>query len=1180
MPLPGPNSANRHRRNPLLRVLGLGLCLALLGVFAGRAAPGYSFTRDFVIRTWQAPDGLPDNSVTDVAQTPDGHLWLGTFNGLVRFNGAEFETVADPVAGLTAQTAVVGLRVNRDGRLWVSTMGRGIFVLERGRVLAGTGTQGWPAGTYVRSWTETDDGFYAVCFSGEFLRWTGERWEPLPGPVKDRGGFHLAVDRAGALWAVRLPGVFRWNGAGWDPVGATGASPRAIGLCARAAGGVWVFTESGLWRGEDGQLVKERDAPRLDSFWAMREDSRGRIWITGYERGLLMLHPDGTHGQHRQTTGLSIDQLRVSFEDREGNHWVGSAGGGLMRFRDRRLLVHGAESGLRTAAVNGVRVLGGGEVLVGTQGGGFVLRGEDGFRPLTAARTNARPVYGYSGVLDRAGWLWLVSESMVSRRRGGVTEEFNHPRFGTQRLNSIHLDAQDRVWVSCFSGLAVWRDGQFQFVEAPVPGMAFDQMVDAPAGGLWVSSLSRGVWHLDALDRWRALAPDQLGSVGVHALLRSADGTLWIATGGRGLARWRENRLAFVPLWSDDRGASVYSLVLDGRGNLWLGSGPGLVRMAEAEANAVADGLKPVPELEVFGRDDGLVSLEFQRNHQPTAVRTPDGLLLFASPNGLVEIDPAKFGAPAEPPAIGIRGLRYRLLSEGPDPWVRIPFDGPAGPLRLPAGSSFLEFDYAGLEFTSPETVHYRFRLLTEDGVEGLWREVGGRRSAYYPVIPAGRYRFQVSAARLGQRWNGTPAEIVFEVLPHWWERSAVRGGAGLLVTGLGGLGLWAGLSRRVRRERRHLAKEAFLLDQRREAEAQNRLLRELLDQSSDIVFVFGLPGGQLVDASAAAVRLLGLDREELARRTPDALGLVPGGGAWSELLAGLRQGRRSRFEAELSGRGERRLPVEVDARLSRRGDGEFVVAIARDISERRRAEERQSGLEHQLHEAQKMEAVGRLAGGVAHDFNNLLQVIQGFTEIVRMSPEMAPAERDENLGEVSRAAGRASELTRQLLAFSRRDAVKMERCRLEAVVEQSLKMLRPLVGPHVQLHFQPAAGLPPIMADAGQLGQVLLNLAANARDALPEGGQVTLRAAAVGGRRTVGGADLCRLGRGHSAGAAGPDLRAVLHHEGAGQGHWARACGRLRGDAAASRADHRHQPARGGNHLPDALPGMCRARW
>ncbi len=160
------------------------------------------------------------------------------------------------------------------------------------------------------------------------------------------------------------------------------------------------------------------------------------------------------------------------------------------------------------------------------------------------------------------------------------------------------------------------------------------------------------------------------------------------------------------------------------------------------------------------------------------------------------------------------------------------------------------------------------------------------------------------------------------------------------------------------------------------------------------------------------------------------------------------------------------------------------------DITEQRE-------LEEQLRQSQKMEAIGQLASGVAHDFNNLLTVIQGYTELV-MTDERVPAEMVKLLTEVHTAGERAASLTHQLLTFSRKQIRRPEALDLNAVIANVAKLLQQVIGAHITVQLETYSGLPPVQADASMMDQILLNLAVNARDAMPRGGRLTIRTAVV----------------------------------------------------------------------------------
>jgi PAS domain S-box-containing protein len=249
---------------------------------------------------------------------------------------------------------------------------------------------------------------------------------------------------------------------------------------------------------------------------------------------------------------------------------------------------------------------------------------------------------------------------------------------------------------------------------------------------------------------------------------------------------------------------------------------------------------------------------------------------------------------------------------------------------------------------------------------------------------------------------------------------------------------------------------------------------------------------GQLVDANPALIAMLGFTGgDELLRRNL-ATDIYRDPEQRALLLESFRTGRSfDKVEAEWRRQDGSAMVVRVSARPIRQTAKTVSFELyAEDITEQR-------ALEQQLRQAQKMEAVGRLAGGIAHDFNNLLMVISGYCEFLleRLGPD--PSLRG-CAQEIANAADRATSLTRQLLAFSRKQMLTPKVLDLNAVVSENLKMLPRLIGEDVELATLPAAALGKVKADPGQIEQVVMNLAVNARDAMPNGGKLTLETANV----------------------------------------------------------------------------------
>jgi two-component system cell cycle sensor histidine kinase/response regulator CckA len=271
-----------------------------------------------------------------------------------------------------------------------------------------------------------------------------------------------------------------------------------------------------------------------------------------------------------------------------------------------------------------------------------------------------------------------------------------------------------------------------------------------------------------------------------------------------------------------------------------------------------------------------------------------------------------------------------------------------------------------------------------------------------------------------------------------------------------------------------------------------DRRFRELVENAAYGIYQSRLDG-RFVEVNAALVAMLryGSREELLSRNWASEIYRYPQ--QRTEILAkALRTGRLHAQEVEWLCKDGTPLKVHLNGRVlrDRAGQASGVEVIVENLSER-------YALEEQLRLALKMEAIGRLAGGIAHDFNNLLGVISGYSELLQQSPGLSP-EDQHKVQEIAKAGQRAANLTRQLLAFSRKQVLQPRVLDLNALVADMGAMFQRVIGEHIKLITVAAPGLWNVRVDPGQIEQVLLNLVVNARDAMPQGGKLTIETANV----------------------------------------------------------------------------------
>ena len=411
---------------------------------------------------------------------------------------------------------------------------------------------------------------------------------------------------------------------------------------------------------------------------------------------------------------------------------------------------------------------------------------------------------------------------------------------------------------------------------------------------------------------------------------------------------------------------------------------------------------------------------------------------------------------------------RYRLISENADDMIWT-VDLAAMRVTYISPSVLRARGYSAEEIVGRPVES----ALTPESFRRIMDELPGRLAAFEAGDESGRvWTTEVDYPRKDGSVASTEVVATFVADEHGVPREVV--------------GVARDISRRKRAER--------------ELSENRALLHSIIEGTPDAIYAKDLQGHYTM-FNRAAGRDTGKDPGEVLGQ--DDTFLFPPAEA-AEIMANdrwvIEEGTTITFEGPLTtAGGETRTFISAKGVL-RNADGEAMglFGVARDITERKKAEEQRAKLQMQLLQAQKMESVGRLAGGVAHDFNNLLTVINGYSDLMlRRLDTHDPFHA--SLTEIRKAGGRAADLTRQLLAFSRKQVIEPKPLDLNQLISASRDMLSRLIGENVEVAIHLAPNLGYVFADSGQLHQVVMNLVVNARDAMPEGGRLTIETARAG---------------------------------------------------------------------------------
>jgi ligand-binding sensor domain-containing protein/signal transduction histidine kinase len=810
----------------------MGLVVAYCA-FTAQAIDPHRELSQYIQDHWGSEKGFTGGSVTAVAQTADGYLWIGTERGLIRFDGLSFRTFPQATPTAFPIGGVQQLVADSQGDLWIllqSTkilryhlgkfeLGReeaefGITAITKtldGRILFSSLALG-PLTYHDEKFTIMNPAAAAANSSSvpgadelsTRLSWaTGVTPHRFAEPNSAVTSMVQSSD--GKLWlGTRDKGLFYMSDGKVYLAAKTSSAVPINCLLVLSNRELWVGTDRGVLRWNGTEITTQGVPPALARLpaRAMIRDRDLNVWI-GTSRGLIRVNAEGVllDAQNPHANGA----VTALFEDREGNVWIGSPRG-IDRLRDSAFVTYSGTP-LQSESSGPLYIDQEGRTWFAPVRGGLYWQKGEKTGSVQSHGLDRDVVYSIAGSNKT---LW------IGRQRGGLTRlQYSHGSIKVQTYtetdglaqNSVYSVYQSRdgtVWAGTLSRGVSRFDGRRFITYTSASGLASGSVasiLETRDGTIWfgtsngLSSWLNGQWRTYA-------ARDGLPAEDVNCLFEDSSGTLWTGT-SKGLAFLGSGHAQIPPNLPALLRGRILGIAEDKTGWLWITTADRVLRV---QRDKMAAGTLGATDLREFGREDGLRSTEGVKRSR-SVVSDPAGRVWFSLSHGLSVIDPSHLTDSSAPALTHIEGLSV----DGSPMEIR-------DLVRIPASPKRITLSYTGLSLADPERVRFRYFL---ESFDRAWSEPVATREAVYTNLGAGFYRFRVVASNSDSLWNGSETFLQFEIEPLFWQTAWFRITCVALIL----LSVWS-----VHRYRLYHLTRQFNLRLEERVSERTRIARELHD--------------------------------------------------------------------------------------------------------------------------------------------------------------------------------------------------------------------------------------------------------------------------------------------------------------------------------------------------------------
>lgn len=725
--------------------------------------------------SWTTDDGLPQNGLREITQTPDGYLWFTTFDGLVRFDGVEFTTFNKGNTKGITNSRFMRITTDKDGSIYASTTDNGtITVYKNGEFSSYTSEQ--VPGHYIEVIKPDANGdlrFLAVDENQKIETWyylrdgkfvLDEKVNKTDVKINYKG-------KSGKTWVVTKNKTIEFdNGKSTVYPFYIERFDSQIEVFEDSEGSLWV-SDTKLTRFRNGIIEypgKHLNFPRRGDFHSFWEEPDGSLWFanggrTGAGLGLVRFK-DGEFSIFGKEKGLSDTNIISVFRDREGIIWL-TTNKGLNRLRREVLKTYSTKDGLGDHEIYPIYRDSKEQIWIGTARGLNIYRNgifekvnfEHKVKPYSKVAHWRNEVVSIQSLLeDSKGKMWIGVYGGIFIAENGKANMLRSSE--GHHVQAILEDRNGNIWAASDKGVLLYKDYELKAVykvKDGLPNRFITNIYEDSKGELWFGGYG-GLSKLRDGKFTNYTSKQGLTGNYVRSIYEDAEGTFWIGTYDEGLSRFKDGKFFNYKKKDGLFSNGVFAIQEDEHGYFWISSNQGIYRVNKQALDDFANGNISKIHSIGYGKEDGMLNNECNGGRQPSSIKDETGKIWFPTQDGVVVVDPNLEIRNSKPPSAIIESATVDRQS----------IDIKKG-LVIEPGKKNLAIKFTGVSLIKSRQINFKYKL---EGHDLNWIDAGTQRTAYYSHLPPGKYTFRVKAANSDGIWDTKGAKLAVKLQPFFYQ--------------------------------------------------------------------------------------------------------------------------------------------------------------------------------------------------------------------------------------------------------------------------------------------------------------------------------------------------------------------------------------------------------------------------